>query len=124
MLLAGQGFYMAMQYYIHYTQGRIRIQTPVLQDNPSHAAEFEEVIGKIPGIISVEVNPVTGSALLYFDEKIINCEQIIGLLEKNDYFVLRSAETNEQFIEKTAEKILEVAEKIITGSLDEGMTGE
>ena len=113
-----------MQYYIHYTRGRIRIQTPFLQDKPANAGEFSAVMGKILGVRTVQVNPLTGSALLYFDEQVINCEQIIGMLELHQYFDLRSAETNDQFVEKTAEEILGVAEKIIAESLDEGITGE
>jgi hypothetical protein len=115
---------MAMQYYIHYTEGRIRIQSPVLQDNPPKAGKFEDVTGKIAGMISVKVNPVTGSALLFFDEKIINCEQIICILEKHHYFLLLNAETNDQFVEKTAEEILGVAGDIIVGLSDGGLTGE
>ena len=108
-----------MQYYIHYTRGRIRIQTPFLQDSPANARQFEEVFGKVTGVTTVEVNPLTGSALLYFDEQVINCEQIIGILELHHYFVLLNAETSDQFIEKAAEKILGVAEKIIEVSADE-----
>lgn len=75
------------EFYIHYTRGRMRIQTPFLHENPAKAKELEDFLKKVSGIVSVETNPVTGSALFYFDEKKINCEQIICMLEKTIIFV-------------------------------------
>lgn len=111
---------MKMNYYIHYTRGRMRIQTPLLHEKPARAKELEDFLKKVVGIVSVETNPVTGSALFYFDEKKINCEQIICMLEKNHYFCLLKAETNDQVVEKTAEKVLGFAEKVVVDSLGEG----
>jgi cation-transporting P-type ATPase C len=102
-----------VDYYIHYTPGRMRIQTPVLQDNPVRAEEFEDYFKRVHGIVSVRTNSTTGSALFYFDEKKINCEQIIGILESHDYFSLVRAETSDQFVEQAAEKILDVAGKAL-----------
>jgi len=96
-----------MGYYIHYVPGRIRIQTPFLHNNPRKAVEFETYIKGIKGIISVKSSIVAGSATMLFDEKVINCEQIIGILEKRGYFLLSKAETSDQVIKKATEKILE-----------------
>ncbi len=85
---------------------------------------MEDFFGKVPGIKSIETVPITGSALFFFDEKRINCEQIICMLEINDYFRLLEAETNDQLVEKTAEKVLGFAEKIVVDSLGEGSTEE
>lgn len=97
--------------------GRIRIQTPILHENPGKADQFERFMKGIEGIIAVETHIVTGSGIIHFDEKKINCEQIIGLLEKHGYFLLSQAKTCDEVIEKTTEKVLGVAEKIITDSL-------
>jgi len=96
-----------MGYYIHYVPGRMRIQTPFLHHNPRNAEEFETYIKGIKGIISVTSSIVTGSATMLFDEKIIHCEQIIGILEKRDYFLLSKAETSDQVIKRATEKVLE-----------------
>ncbi len=96
-----------MEYYIHYVTGRIRIQTPFIHNNLRNAEEFEAYIKGIKGIISVKSSIVTGSAIMLFDEKIIHCEQIIGILEKNGYFLLSKAETSDQVIKRATEKILE-----------------
>ena len=113
-----------MDYYIHYTPGRLRIQTPVLQDKPVRAKEFEDFFSNISGIVSVKPNPVTGSALFSFDEKKINCEQILGILEQKWYFLLMKAETSDQFVEDVAEKVLDVAGKAIVESLGGGVLEE
>jgi copper chaperone CopZ len=112
-----------MKYYIHYVPGRIRIQTPELYENAGNAQQFESFIKGIQGILSVETNTVTGSATIHFDEEKINCEQIIGILEINAHFSLALAETSDEVIEKTTEKVLEVAEKIIVDSIG-GESGE
>ncbi len=106
-----------MGYYVHYVPGRIRIQTPKLYENPGNAEQFERFMKGIEGITAVETHIVTGSATMHFDEKKINCEQVIGILEKNAYFSLAQSETNDEVIEQTAEKVLGVAEKIIVDSV-------
>ena len=108
------------KYYIHYVPGRIRIQTPNLHENSSNAQQFERFMKGVMGIAAVETHALTGSAIIHFDEKKINCEQIIGILETNAYFSLAHAETSDEVIEKTAEKVLGVAEKIIVDSVGGG----
>jgi len=111
-----------MNYYIHYVTGRMRIESPVLHDNPVKAEEIETLIKRLNGISAIEIHATTGSAIIHFDEKKINCEQIIGILEKNGYFRLTEAETSDELVEKTTEKVLEVAEKVIDSI--EGGIGE
>jgi hypothetical protein len=71
----------------------------------------------IKGITAVETHTVTGSSILHFDETKINCEQIIGVREKNAYFSLAHAETCDEVIAKTTEKLLGVATTIVFDSL-------
>ena len=112
-----------MEYYIHYVPGRIRIETPVICENPQRAEVFQKFVKGIEGITAVETHTVTGSAVLHFDEKRINCEQVIGILEKYGYFCLAKAATSDQYIEKATEKALEVVENVVTalggGGLEE-----
>jgi copper chaperone CopZ len=106
-----------MEYYIHQVPGRIRIQTPLFQNNPEKVKQFEDFIRNIKGITSVATNPVTGSALLLYDERVLNCEQVIGILETHGYFKLSMAITSDGYLEKTTEKILKITGDIIAGSL-------
>jgi len=96
-----------MGYYIHYVPGRMRIQTPFIHNNARNAEVLEAYIKGIEGITSVKTSIVTGSVIMLFDEKIIHCEQIIGILEKRGYFLLSKAETSDQVIKKATEKVLE-----------------
>lgn len=111
-----------MKYYIHHVHGRMRIESPVLHDNPVKANEFEQFIKGINGISAVDIQTITGSAVTHFDEKIINCEQLIGILEKHGYFHLTVAETCDERVEKATEKVLEIAQKAI--DVVEGGIGE
>ena len=102
-----------MKYYIHYVPGRLRIESPALYENPAKIKEFEAFIKGVGGILSVETNAPTGSATIHFDEKKINREQLIDILEKHNYFRLAEAETCDERIEKETGKALKAAEKII-----------
>jgi hypothetical protein len=106
-----------MEYYIHYVPGRMRIQTPTIHENSAKAQEFECFMRGIAGMTAVETHIVTGSAIIHFDEKKLNCEQVIGILEKHGYFCLCHAKTCDEVMEKTTEKVLEVAEQVITDAL-------
>ncbi len=110
-----------MKYYIHYVPGRIRIQTPIIHDNSQKAVEFEAVIKKVKGISDVDIHTTTGSAVIHFDEREINCEQIIGVLEKNNYFSLSEAETVDNLIEKITKKAYEVAESVVIDTIEGGI---
>ncbi|HXX81344.1 MAG TPA: hypothetical protein VEI46_07330 [Thermodesulfovibrionales bacterium] len=100
--------------FIMYVPGRIRIETPVIRENQEKADQFQKFVKGVDGIKEVQTHTVTGSALLFFDERTINCEQVIGILEKNGYFCLSKAETSDQYIEKVTEKVLKAAEDVVT----------
>lgn len=112
-----------MDYYYNYEPGRIRIRTPYLHGNAQNAASFEKTVKGLKGMLSVETNPVTGSALMHFDEKVIKRDQVIGYLENRGYFILSKAKTSDEVIEQAAEKVLDVVEKIAVDSVD-GEIGE
>jgi copper chaperone CopZ len=112
-----------MDYYYNCEPGRLRIRTPYLHHNPQNAAVFEKNLRELRGILSVETNPLTGSALIQFDEKIIKSDQVIWFLEKNGYFILSKAKTSDEVIEQATEKVLDVVEKVAIDS-SEGGIGE
>ena len=110
-----------MEYYIHYVPGRIRIRTPFLRGKPQNIDEFTKNMGIINGIQSLKINTATGSALLMYDEKKINCEQLIGILEKYGYFNLVKSTTSDELFEHISEKAMGVAEEIIVTALGGGV---
>ncbi len=112
---------MSVEYYIHRVPGRLRIRTPLLHGNPQKTDEFTKNMKNVSGILSLKINPLTGSALLLYDEKTINCEQLIGILEKYGYFDLAKSTTSDQLVEHISEKALGVAEEIIVTVMDGGV---
>jgi len=111
----------SIDYYYHYVPGRLRIQTPFIYGNKQIAETLEKAVRTLEGITSVETNPVTGSALLHFDENKIKCKEICAFLEKQGYFILSQTKTSDEIIEQATEKVLEVAEKIVVDSVEGGI---
>ena len=111
-----------MEYYIHQVRGRLRIRTPILHNNPKKIDEFIKNMKNINGMLSLKVNPLTGSALLLYDERKINCEQLIGILEKFGYFNLAKSTTSDELVEHISEKALGLAEEIIVDVVEGGVT--
>ncbi len=110
-----------MEYYIHHVPGRIRIQTPFLRDKPQNVDVFTKNMRTINGIQSFKINTATGSALFLYDEKKINCEQLIGILEKYGYFNLAKSSTSDELFEHLSEKAMGVAGEIIVTALEGGI---
>jgi len=106
-----------MEYYIHHVPGRIRIRTPFLRGGPHNIDEFTKNMRIINGLQSLKINTATGSALLLYDEKKTNCEQLIAILEKYGYFNLAKSATSDELIEHISEKALGLAEEIIVTAL-------
>ena len=56
-----------MNYYMADTPGRLRIESPCLKGETSEAAKFHDYIMAIPGVSSVDMKPVIGSATIHYD---------------------------------------------------------
>jgi hypothetical protein len=96
-----------MDYYYNYEPGRLRIRTPYIYHNEQQAGSFKKTVGELKGMVLVETNPVTGSALIHFDEHILTRDQLLGFLEKHGYFIMAKAKTLDEVIEHAVEKVLE-----------------
>ena len=104
-----------MDYYFNYEPGRLRIRTPYVYHNEQQAGLFKKTVGELKGIVSVETNPATGSALMHFDESILTHEQLLGFLEKHGYFIMAKAKTLDEVIGEAGEKVLEVVVESLEG---------
>jgi hypothetical protein len=58
------------EYYIHYVPDRIRIQTPILHENPDNAEQFERFMKVIKGITAVETHPSLDVVILTWRERL------------------------------------------------------
>ena len=52
---------------IHQVPGRIRMKIPSAKGNEAQLQSYKDVLGLIPGVEDIEVNPVTGSIILKYD---------------------------------------------------------
>ena len=108
-----------MDYYVNSTPGRLRIQSPRLQSNPSEDEKFQKAVSEIAGVTSVSTNPTTGSALIHYDKTMLKADQLISILETMGYFCLAKAKTDDQYLAAGVEKIAKVVINAVTGEIVE-----
>lgn len=67
-----------IKYVRSFMDGRVRLRHPALQ-NERVARMTRDGIAAIPGVLSVEVNPLSGSALLLYDSNRLNKDQLMEM---------------------------------------------
>jgi len=68
--------------FLHVLPGRIRVMVPGLSRNSPMAQSIYFNIGKTPGVISIKINSLSGSVLIHYDDKILNYNDLIILIEE------------------------------------------
>ncbi|MCX8030260.1 MAG: heavy-metal-associated domain-containing protein [Thermodesulfovibrionales bacterium] len=94
-----------MSYYIHNVPGRLRIKSPFLKNNKNAANDVVSSLNNLSGVDSIDVNLTTGSLLINYDLREIKHTVIVELLEGKGYFNSSEAETNDDYLHKTATKV-------------------
>ena len=97
-----------MGYYIADTPGRLRIESPRLKGETPDAGKFHDLVMAVPGVSSVEIKPIIGSATIHYDPDKIDHTRLIELLEKSGYFDHLQAKTPDEKLEEGIEKVTEV----------------
>jgi Heavy metal associated domain 2 len=106
-----------MSYYIADTPGRLRIESPVLKGDGLQVAKFRDLILGIPGVSSVEMKPIIGSATILYHTDKIDHTKLIESLEKSGCFDHLHAKTPDDLLEEGIEKVTEVAVDALKGTL-------
>lgn len=52
---------------VHFLPGRIRLKSAQFKGNPALAQEVQQTLLTLPGVLSVEAQPTTGSVLVLYD---------------------------------------------------------
>jgi hypothetical protein len=52
---------------VHAMPGRVRLRVSKVRDNPAFAQKAQDKLGRVPGVKRVEVKPLTGSVLIFYD---------------------------------------------------------
>jgi hypothetical protein len=60
--------------------GRLRLPLSVLKGSRARALEAATLARAVPGVESAEVNPTTGSLLIYHDPQSVTTETLLGVL--------------------------------------------
>lgn len=69
-----------MSHYIHHVPGRLRVKSPRLKRNESQAAEARAYLDTVQGVLSTEVNTVTGSLLVKYDANRVAAHTLLNSL--------------------------------------------
>lgn len=69
-----------MSQHVHHVPGRLRIRFPGLKRNARELQLAVAALESLPGVRSLESNPVTGSVLLYYDPAITSAPAILAEL--------------------------------------------
>lgn len=65
-----------MTSYTHHVPGRLRIRSAALKSNPEMAEKARAMVAPLPGIKSVETNPLTGSLTLHYRPAVTSAQTI------------------------------------------------
>jgi hypothetical protein len=74
-----------MAEYIHHVPGRLRIKSSRLKHNSEAAAAVRELMRPIRGIVDIQVNGVTGSVLIGYEQEAISADALVELLKQHGY---------------------------------------
>lgn len=106
-----------MNYYMCDTPGRLRIESPVLKGETSEAGKFRDFVMAIPGVLSVEMKPIIGSATILYDKDRLDHTRLIELLDGSGYFDHLHAKTPDECLEDGIEKVTEVVVQAVESEL-------
>ncbi len=66
--------------YVHVLNGRLRIRMTQVKRSAAKAAAVETMLRDVPGVTEAQVNPLTGSVLVFFDARVLTPQAILGTL--------------------------------------------
>ena len=84
-------------FYIHNVPGRVRIISEVIKRNPQAADEVRKLLSTLAGVCTAEVNLTTGSILVHYNQKVVNVQDIVALLERKGYFDRKKTISNDEY---------------------------
>lgn len=104
-----------MRFYIHEVPGRLRVKIPGLKRNFDLADELRLLLREKQGINSLEVNALTGSIKINFDESKVTSAALLNLLSMEGHVDLTKLLSSGKYIDKMFSQFGRVASKAILG---------
>jgi hypothetical protein len=113
-----------MTYYMHDIPGRLRVRIPQLRKDPALAKTLQGIAGSIMGVKNIDLNPLTGSMVLYYDKHVVSSNHILNTLTRHGYFERSKAMTNEEYIKSKVSGAARVVGKALGGAfMDAALEG-
>ncbi len=113
-----------MGFYLHETPGRLRLKIPGLKRNVVLAEELTLLLHEKQGIHLIEVNPLTGSIKVNFDESQVTSSTLLNLLSQEGHVDLAKLVSSSRYMDTMFFKAGRVASKAIMGlALDKALEG-
>lgn len=108
-----------MGHYVHDVPGRLRVKNPVLKGKDWMAEEVGGLLRQLGGILSSDINTITGSVVINYDPKAISSKDILSALRKARYFDPLRAVTIDQYIHSAVTKAGHTVKKALLGTFVE-----
>jgi len=105
-----------MTYYMHNVPGRLRIKIPQLKKNPTLAPKVQQVAESMLGVLSTQLNLLTGSVVILYEPSLVQSEQILETLDRHGYFDLDRIVTNEEYIRDKASRATKLVGRLVGGT--------
>lgn len=74
-----------MTHYVHHVPGRLRVKSPALKKNERQAKLAKEYLNSMNGVLSADVNTVTGSLVIKYDAFLVDGKTILNSLHALGY---------------------------------------
>jgi len=104
-----------MTHYIHQVPVRLRIKSPVLKKTRNQEG-VKNLLSQMDGIENAEINPMTGSVVIYFNPGKTSAPIITNHFQRAGYFDSSKALTNDQYIQNAVTHAGKIVKRAMFGS--------
>lgn len=102
-----------MNHYIHNTPGRLRLKIPSLKRNTHEINELSLMLKDRSGIQFVDVNSLTGSVTINYDQNTTNVSELLTILSQESYIDLSRLIPSHQYMDRMFSRVGETASKAL-----------
>lgn len=113
-----------MEFYLHSTPGRLRLKIPSLKRNADLVDELTLLLRGIDGVYSIDINPLTGSVKVNFDESRVTSAALLNLLSAEGHIDLSKLVSSSRYMDTLFSDMGRFASKaIVSLAVDKAFEG-